>query len=369
MIFKKEKKENFQDISLSIYKKRWLKFKMMKRGYYSFFIITILYLLSWFLPLLVNSKALIVKHEGKYYFPAIHSFALIPGRIFMGNEFGQDVPGEANYRLLQKKWYDENSDNWILMPPYPFDPLEGVGSQDNARWGLKMYSPPSSQHWFGTDDTGRDVFSRLVYAFNISITFALILAVLNYAIGIAIGGAMGYYGGKFDLFFQRIIEIWGTLPMLFVIIIIASIIRPTFFLLIFIYIIVNWISMTYLMRAEFYREKAKDYVAAALSIGQSNAKVIFKHILPNSLVPVITYFPFAIVGYIASLVALDFLGFGLPPPTPSWGQMLGVGLQNISKWWMVFSPVGAEFFTLMLVVFIGEGVREAFDPKVYSRLR
>ena len=171
MIFKKEKKENFQDISLSIYKKRWLKFKMMKRGYYSFFIITILYLLSWFLPLLVNSKALIVKHEGKYYFPAIHSFALIPGRIFMGNEFGQDVPGEANYRLLQKKWYDENSDNWILMPPYPFDPLEGVGSQDNARWGLKMYSPPSSQHWLGTDDTGRDVFSRLVYAFNISITF------------------------------------------------------------------------------------------------------------------------------------------------------------------------------------------------------
>ena len=192
---------------------------------------------------------------------------------------------------------------------------------------------------------------------------------LNYAIGIAIGGTMGYYGGKFDLLFQRIIEIWGTLPMLFVIIIIASIIRPTFFLLIFIYIIVNWISMTYLMRAEFYREKAKDYVAAALSIGQSNAKVIFKHILPNSLVPVITYFPFAIVGYIASLVALDFLGFGLPPPTPSWGQMLGIGLQNISKWWMVFSPVGAEFFTLMLVVFIGEGVREAFDPKVYSRLR
>ena len=369
MIFKKKKQENIQDISLSIYKKRWLKFKMMKRGYYSFCIITILYLLSWFLPLLVNNKALIVKYEGEYYFPAIHSFSLIPDKIFMGDLFGQDVPGEANYRLLQEEWQDENSDNWILMPPYPFGPLEGVGSQDNERWGLKMYSTPSSLHWFGTDDTGRDVFSRLVYAFNISMTFALILAVLNYAIGIAIGGTMGYYGGKFDLLFQRIIEIWGTLPMLFVIIIIASIIRPTFFLLIFIYIIVNWISMTYLMRAEFYREKAKDYVAAALSIGQSNTKVIFKHILPNSLVPVITYFPFAIVGYIASLVALDFLGFGLPPPTPSWGQMLGIGLQNISKWWMVFSPVGAQFFTLMLVVFIGEGIREAFDPKVYSRLR
>ena len=128
-------------------------------------------------------------------------------------------------------------------------------------------------------------------------------------------------------------------------------------------------GMTYLMRAEFYREKAKDYVAAALSMGQSNTKIIFKHILPNSLVPVITFFPFAIVGYISALVGLDYLGFGLPPPTPSWGQMLSVGLQNMSKWWMVFAPVGIQFMTLLMVVFIGEGVREAFDPKVYSRLR
>ncbi|MBC8455892.1 ABC transporter permease subunit [bacterium] len=358
-----------QDISLSIYKKRWLKFKTMKRGYYSFIIITTLYLLSWLLPVLVNNKALIVQYEGDYYFPAIHDFSLIPDRIFLGEEFGQDVPGEADYRSLQAEWSDGDSENWMLMPPYHFGPVEGVGSRDNVKWGLQMYSPPSSQHWLGTDDTGRDVFARLVYAFNISISFALILALLNYTIGIAIGGAMGYFGGRFDLFFQRIIEIWSSLPMLFVIIIIASIVRPTFFLLIFIYTIVNWIGMTYLMRAEFYREKAKDYVAAALSMGQSNAKVIFKHILPNSLVPVITYFPFAIVGYIAALVSLDYLGFGLPPPIPSWGQMLDVGLQNISKWWMVFSPVGAEFFTLMLVVFIGEGVREAFDPKVYSRLR
>jgi microcin C transport system permease protein len=157
--------------------------------------------------------------------------------------------------------------------------------------------------------------------------------------------------------------------MLFVIIIIASIVTPSFFILIFIYTIVNWIGMTYLMRAEFYREKAKDYVAAALSMGQSNTKIIFKHILPNSLVPVITFFPFAIVGYISALVGLDYLGFGLPPPTPSWGQMLSVGLQNMSKWWMVFAPVGIQFMTLLMVVFIGEGVREAFDPKVYSRLR
>ena len=180
---------------------------------------------------------------------------------------------------------------------------------------------------------------------------------------------MGYYGGKFDLFFQRIIEIWSSLPMLFVIIIISSIIKPSFFLLIGIYTLVNWISMTYLMRAEFYREKSKDYVAAALSMGQSDFKVMFKHILPNSLVPIITYFPFSVVAGISALVGLDYLGFGLAPPTPSWGQMLDVGLQNISKWWMVFSPVAAQFLTLLSIVFIGEGVREAFDPKVYSRLR
>tara|TARA_B100000131_G_C17885061_1_gene519895 strand:- start:122 stop:700 length:579 start_codon:yes stop_codon:yes gene_type:complete len=192
---------------------------------------------------------------------------------------------------------------------------------------------------------------------------------VNYIFGVLIGGTMGYFGGRFDLFFQRLIEVWSSLPMLFVIIIISSIIKPSFFLLIGIYTLVNWISMTYLMRAEFYREKAKAYVAAALSMGQSDFNVMFKHILPNSLVPIITYFPFSVVAGIAALVGLDYLGFGLPPPTPSWGQMLDIGLQNITKWWMVFSPVTAQFFTLLLIVFIGEGVREAFDPKVYSRLR
>ena len=209
----------------------------------------------------------------------------------------------------------------------------------------------------------------MCYGFNISISFALVLTILNYIIGVIIGGSMGYFGGKFDLFFQRIIEIWSSLPMLFVIIIISSIIRPSFFLLIFIYTIVNWIGMTYLMRAEFYREKSKDYVAAALSMGQTNFKVMFKHILPNAMVPIITFFPFAVVGGISALVSLDYLGFGMPPPTPSWGQMLDVGLQNITKTWMVFAPISALFSTLIMVVFIGEAVREAFDPKVYSRLR
>ena len=273
------------------------------------------------------------------------------------------MPGEARYRNLKKEFENEDG-NWVLMPVYPYSPFEDITYEGN-----KMYQPPSREHWLGTDNTGRDVFARLCYAFNISISFALVLTIINYVFGILIGGAMGYFGGRFDLFFQRLIEIWSSLPMLFVIIIISSIIKPSFFLLIGIYTLVNWISMTYLMRAEFYREKARAYVAAALSMGQTDFKVMFKHILPNSLVPIITYFPFSVVAGISALVGLDYLGFGLPPPTPSWGQMLDIGLQNITKWWMVFSPVAAQFFTLLSIVFIGEGVREAFDPKVYSRLR
>ena len=351
-------KENSINNSMneSILRKRWNRFKSLKRGYYSLIILLSLYFISFFLPMIINNRALIVKYDGEIYFPIISGY--VPGKTF-----GQDVPGEARYRNLKKQFENEDG-NWVLMPVYPYSPFEDITYEGN-----KMYQPPSREHWLGTDNTGRDVFARLCYAFNISISFALVLTIINYIFGILIGGAMGYFGGRFDLFFQRLIEIWSSLPMLFVIIIISSIIKPSFFLLIGIYTLVNWISMTYLIRAEFYREKARAYVAAALSMGQTDFKVMFKHILPNSLVPIITYFPFSVVAGISALVGLDYLGFGLPPPTPSWGQMLDIGLQNITKWWMVFSPVAAQFFTLLSIVFIGEGVREAFDPKVYSRLR
>ena len=344
-------------LNQSILKRRWEKFKTLKRGYYSLILLLCVYGISFFLPLLINNRALIVKYNSEYYFPVFSGYV-------SGKTFNQDVPGEARYRKLKQEFIKDNNDNWVLLPPYPYSPFEDITFEGN-----KMYEPPSRVHWMGTDNTGRDVFARLCYAFNISISFALLLTIINYIIGIFIGGAMGYFGGKFDLIFQRLVEIWSNLPMLFVIIILSSIIKPSFYLLIGIYTLVNWISMTYLMRAEFYREKSKAYVAAALSMGQSEFKVMFKHILPNSLVPIITYFPFAVVAGISALVGLDFLGFGLAPPTPSWGQMLDVGLQNIRKWWMVFAPVSAQFLTLLCIVFIGEGVREAFDPKVYSRLR
>ncbi|MFC1848672.1 ABC transporter permease subunit [candidate division CSSED10-310 bacterium] len=349
----KKKKE----ISLSILKKRWLKFKKLKRGYYSFLLLVFLYIISFFFPLLINNRALIVRYEGKFYFPAFKGY--YPGKIFKA-----DVPGEANYSILQRQWQEKNSDNWVLLPLYDHGPYEDINVEGN-----KIYEAPSSRHWFGTDDVGRDVFARLLYGFNISVSFGIGLTLISYLIGVSLGAAMGYFGGKFDLIFQRFIEIWSTLPLLFVVIIISSIIRPTFSILIVILAMIYWTSMTYFMRAEFYREKTKDYVAAAIAMGQSNSTIIFKHILPNSLVPIITYFPFNVIGGISSLVALDFLGFGLPPPTPSWGQMVSVGLKSISKWWMVLSPLGALFLTLLTIVFIGEAVREAFDPKVFSRLR
>ncbi len=348
--------KNSQILHESILKKRWKKFKSLKRGYYSLIILSSFYLLSFLLPLIINNRALIVKYDNKYFFPIISGY-------ISGKTFNQDVPGEARYRNL-KIQFQNDTDNWVLLPLYPYSPFEDITYEGN-----KMFEAPNGTHWLGTDNTGRDVFARMCYAFNISISFALLLTVINYIVGILIGGTMGYYGGKFDLFFQRLIEIWSSLPMLFVIIIISSILKPSFMLLIGIYTLVNWISMTYLIRAEFYREKSKPYVAAALSMGQSDFKIMFKHILANSLVPVITYFPFSVVAGISALVGLDYLGFGLAPPTPSWGQMLDIGLSNITKWWMVFSPVAAQFLTLLSIVFIGEGVREAFDPKVYSRLR
>ena len=196
----------------SILRRRWRKFKTLKRGYYSLVILSCLYGISFFLPFLINNRALVVKYHGEYYFPVLSGYT--PGK-----QFGQDVPGDTRYRKLKVQFKEQNEeDSWVWMPPYPYSPYEDITFEGN-----KPYEPPSRTHWLGTDNTGRDVFARLCYAFNISISFALLLTIINYIIGVLIGGTMGYYGGKFDLFFQRLIEIWSSLPMLFVIIILSSI--------------------------------------------------------------------------------------------------------------------------------------------------
>lgn len=352
----------------SIIRKRLRKFRRLRRGYWSFLLIAGAYFASFFLPVIASGTALVVRYEGEYYFPM--------ARFHQASEFGQQLIGEADYRLLDQTFSAEGAGNWVLMPPYPFGPNESLldlpGAPPHA---------PSAAHPFGTDDRGRDVLVRLAYGFNTSLTFAILVLVLSYAVGVAVGACLGYFGGKLDLLGQRTIEIWSSLPFLYTIIIVSSIVvpvylpgrsqlvQPSFWLLVAILAIFDWMGMTYYVRGEFYREKARDYVGAAIVAGVSEAGIMFRHILPNALTPVISFAPFTIVANISSLVALDFLGFGLPAPTASWGELIGQGMNNLTKWWLVFFPLGALFLTLLLVVLIGEALREAFDPREHSRLR
>jgi microcin C transport system permease protein len=208
--------------------------------------------------------------------------------------------------------------------------------------------------------------ARLVYGFRIAIFFSLGLLLTNYVIGISIGCAMGYFGGTFDLFFQRIIEIWSNVPFLYIIIIIASVVTPNFFILILIMAFFGWIGITWTMRTVTYKERAREYVLAAKALGASNLRIIFRHILPNTIAVIVTFAPFSVSGGIVALTSLDYLGFGLPPPTPSWGELLQQGWTNLSAWWISGSVVMAMLMTLLSVTFIGEAVREAFDPKMHS---
>ncbi len=349
-------KEEQQFESISLFTKRLKRFKKIKRGYYSFIIIVSAYILSFFCPILMNNAALVVHYNGSTYFPVF--------KYYPAATFGQAGYGEALYRQLKVEFKQAGAGNWVIMPPYPYGPYESLTDPSN-----RPPNSPSWNHWCGTDDRGRDVFVRLFYGFRISLSFALISTTIAFLIGISIGAILGYFSGKVDLFGQRIIEIWSSVPFLYTVMILSSIIRPNFFMLIFLICLWGWMYMTYFVRGEFYREKAKDYVHAAIAMGAKDRSVLFKHILPNALTPVIAFGPFHIVGDIGALVALDYLGFGLPPPTASWGELVGQGLSNIFSWWLVLYPFGALFITLLLVVFIGEAIREAFDPKVFSRLR
>ena len=354
--------------SESVIRKRLRKFKRLKRGYWSFVAILIAYVVSFFLPMLANNDAIIVKYEDKLYFPLLE--------VYQATQFGQSAIGEANYRALREQFTLEESSDWVFMPPYPYGPNESLLDES----GFPPH-PPTKQHLFGTDDRGRDVFVRLAYGFHISVTFAILVTLVSYALGIVVGATLGYLGGKVDLLGQRTIEIWSSLPFLYTVIIVSSIIvpvylpgrnqllQPAFWLLAMVLSAFGWMGITYYVRGEFYREKVKDYVGAALSMGASEPTIMFKHILPNSLTSVVSFAPFAIVANIGALVALDFLGFGLPAPTPSWGELIGQGMNNLTKWWLVLFPLAAVFVTLLLVVFIGEAIREAFDPKEFSRLR
>jgi microcin C transport system permease protein len=282
---------------------------------------------------------------------------MIPGRVF-----GLPYDYETNYRDL-KILLKENNQGWVLMPLIPYNPYEN----DLKTGTYPPFKPSfSSGHYLGTDTTGRDIAARLLYGFRISIFFSLILLVVTYITGIITGCLMGFRGGLFDLFVQRIIEIWSNVPFLYIIIIISSIIIPGFWLLIFITAFFSWMGLTWVMRTITYKEKEREYILAAKSMGASDARIIIRHIIPNTLSVIITYIPFSVSGGIVALTSLDYLGFGLPAPTPSWGELLNQGWSNLGAWWIAGSVIFVMVATLIAVTFVGEAVREAFDPKMHT---
>lgn len=337
-------------------RKKFKRFRDIKRGYYSFILLSLCILGSLGAELLVNNRALIVHYQGHWYFPTY-------GHMIPGRTFGLNYDYETNYRDLARRFRRQGNGNWVLLPPVPYNPYE-----NDLRPDTLPPDPPSLQrrHYLGTDTSGRDVLARLVYGFRIAIFFSLGLLVATYAVGISIGCAMGYYGGWFDILLQRIIEIWSTVPLLFVVIIIASIVVPNFWLLIAIMVIFGWMGMTWTVRTVTYKEKARDYVLAAKALGASDLRIIFRHILPNTMSLIVTYIPFSVSGGIVALTSLDYLGFGLPPPTPTWGELLQEAWANFSDWWLGFSVITAMVATLVAVTFVGEAVREAFDPKLHT---
>jgi microcin C transport system permease protein len=343
--------------------KKLRRFREIKRGYYSFLILAGLILLSLAGELLINNRALIVSYEGDLYFPTYTAF-------HPGTKFGFSYSYETNYRDLAKKFEEEDKGDWVLMPLVPYSPYEN----HSVSGVFKPEAPSAEQrHYLGTDTTSRDILARLFYGTRIALLFSLAFMLAVYLIGIAIGCAMGYFGGVFDLLFQRLIEIWSNIPFLYMVIIVFSVIPATFSIptriaiLLTVLVLFSWTSMTYYMRTETYKEKSRDYIASARIIGASDTRIIFRHILPNVLATLVTFMPFTVVSAITSITALDFLGFGLPPPTPSLGELLKQGTATLrTAPWIVTSAFGTLVILLTLVTFIGEAIRESFDPKKFT---
>lgn len=343
--------------------KKLKRFREIHRGYFSFLILVAFLVLSVFARFLIGSDALIVKYEGETFFPVM-------GTFYSGKDFGADYAFEANYRDLKEAFAEEDTGNFVVMPIIPWnayenDAVDGVYKPDAPSW--------AKRHILGTDTTGRDIFARLIYGTRIALIFSLTFMVAVYAIGVTIGCAMGYFGGAFDLIFQRIIEIWSNIPFLYMVIIVFSVVPSTFsitsriMILLGVLVMFSWTSMTYYMRTATYKEKERDYTAAAKLIGASTSRIIFKHILPNTLSTLVTFAPFTVVSAITSITALDFLGFGLPAPTPSLGELLKQGTATLrTAPWIVSSAFGTLVIILTLVTFIGEAVRESFDPKKFT---
>ncbi len=334
----------------SPYSRSWKRFKSNKRGYYSLWIFSVLFVLSLVAEVFSNDKPIIISYHNTYYFPVLKTYA--------ETEFGGDFETEADYNDEFIKEKITNNGNWAIYAPnpYSYDSISYFNEQPNP-------ASPSEQNLLGTDDRGRDVLARLIYGFRLSVVFALVLTVIGTLIGILAGSLQGYIGGRFDLFSQRIIEVWSSMPELYILIIFSSIFNQSVFLLIILLSAFGWMGLSDYVRAEFLRGRNMDYVKAARALGATNRSIMFRHLLPNGLTPVITFLPFRISGAILALTSLDFLGLGVPPSTPSLGELLAQGKENIDAWWLSLTTFFVLVGTLMLLIFIGEALREAMDTR------
>jgi microcin C transport system permease protein len=319
-------------------------------GYWSLWIFSILSGLSLCAELIANDKPLVVRYEGQFYFPMIQNH---PETVF-----GGDFATPTDFLDPDIKKNITQGSNWAIYPPIPysFQTLNYFSKQPNP-------ASPSLDNWLGTDDRGRDVLSRLIYGFRLSILFGIALTIVGVVVGVLTGALMGFFGGRFDLITQRIIEIWSAMPELYLLIIFASIFNPSVLLLIILLAAFGWMGLSDYVRAEFFRNRALEYVRAAKALGLTNTQIMWRHILPNSLTPVITFLPFRMSAAILSLTSLDFLGLGVPPGTPSLGELLSQGKANLDAWWISLSTFVVLGGTLLLLTFMGEALRDAFDSR------
>lgn len=328
-------------------------FQKNKRAYISLLLLIMIFVLSLFSELIANDKPLIVKYKNELYFPILHNYS---------DEFwGGDFPTSTDYSdsLIQN---NIKQNGWMIMPPIPY-------SFNTVDYYLANTTPsaPDKQHWLGTDEEGRDVLARILYGVRLSLIFAAVLTLVSSGIGIFVGAVQGYFGGKIDIILQRVIEIWDSLPQLFILIIIASVFLPTFWSLLVILLLFSWTGLTGMVRAEFLRLRNFEFVKAAQVLGVGSFRIMFRHILPNALVTSITFIPFIMAEAITSLSALDFLGLGLPPDYPSLGDLVRQGKDNLQAPWIGISIFVVLSGLLSMLIFIGEGVRDVFDTRKNSR--
>ncbi len=333
-----------------INQRRLALFRANRRGWWSLWIFLGLFTLSLGAELIANDRPLVVHYDGGWYFPA---FKRYPETVF-GGEF----PLQANYKSPYIQQLIAAREGWMLWPPVPFS-----YASLNYELQVPAPSPPSLSNWLGTDDQGRDVLARVIYGFRVSILFALALTLVSSLIGILAGALQGYYGGWVDLAGQRLQEIWSGLPVLYLLIILASFVQPDFWWLLGIMLLFSWMTLVDVVRAEFLRGRNLEYVRAARALGMRNGAIMFRHILPNAMVSTLTFVPFVLTGAIGTLTALDFLGFGLPPGEPSLGELVAQGKSNLQAPWLGITAFVVLSLTLTLLVFIGEAARDAFDPR------